>query len=109
VRGYSISLSERNRLFVPAFTLVIAQWRIYCCRGVTVIMQQRFRGTDRLSWKRKRGWSLKMGGHEARNLEEIRERESQQLNGLCITIFKESRVLEPIISMIVAAMRMNPT
>jgi len=106
VRGYNISLSERNRLFVPAFTLVIARWRICCCRGVTVIMQQRFRGTDRLSWKRK---SLKMGGHEARNLEEMRERESQQLSGLCITIFKESRVLEPIISMIVAAMRMNPT
>jgi len=112
VRRYSISLSERNRLFVPAFTLVIAQWRICCCRGVTVVMQQRFRRTDRLSRKRKRKWSMKRGRHEARHLEEIREREravDQQLNGLSITIFKESRVLEPIISMIVAATRMDPT
>jgi len=50
-----------------------------------------------------------MEEHEARNLEEIRERESQQLNGLCITIFKESRVFKPIISMMVAVMQMNPT
>jgi len=78
MRRDSVSLNEGSGLFVPASMLIIAQRRIYSCRGMAIIMQQRFRRTDRLSWKRKIGWSTKRGAHEARHFEEIRERERER-------------------------------
>jgi len=55
-------------------------------------MQQRFWWTDRLFLERKGRWSTKMGGHEARHFEEIRERERERVvdQRLCIIILRRA-------------------